>query len=50
MIAVWIVLGLAIVAGLARRAARLRADSDLGFVSRQWLAEYRLSHISNPQR
>jgi hypothetical protein len=27
-----------------------RRESDLGFVSRQWLAEHRLSQISDPQR
>jgi hypothetical protein len=47
----WMVVGMAIVGVLARIAwLRERWESDLGFVSRQWLAEHRLSQISDPQR
>jgi hypothetical protein len=52
MIALSIALGLAIMAAFAtRRPSRHRgADQDLGFVSHRWLDEYRLSHISEPDR
>ena len=48
----WIVIGIAIVGALATRIAwaRGRWESDLGFVSQEWLAEHRLSQISDPQR
>jgi hypothetical protein len=48
----WIVVGLTILGALATRMAwpRKRPESDLGFVSHQWLAEHRLSQISDSQR
>ena len=53
MNALWIVVGIGIVGGLAKRIAwhhERRSPSELGFVSHQWLAEHRLSQISDPQR
>jgi hypothetical protein len=50
---VWIIVGVGIVGFLAKRIAwsgKRAGQSDLGFVSQQWLAEHRLSHISDPQR
>jgi hypothetical protein len=50
---VWIIVGVGIVGFLAKRIAwsgRRDGQSDLGFVSQQWLAEHRLSQISDPQR
>ena len=48
----WIVVGLTILGALAARMSwpRNRRDSDLGFVSHQWLAEHRLSQISDSHR
>jgi hypothetical protein len=48
----WIVLAVAIVGAFAKRMAWLREyrESDLGSVSQQWLAEHRLSQVSDPQR
>ena len=53
MIVLGILLSVAIVAGLAKRVAWVaehRAQSHLGFVSHQWLAHYRVSQVSDPQR
>jgi len=49
---VWIVLGLGLVAAIAKRAwAHERDDeSHLGFVSHRWLADHRLSQTSDSQR
>jgi hypothetical protein len=50
---VWILVGIGIVGILAKRMALLherRQQSGLGFVSDRWLAEHRLSRISDPQR
>jgi hypothetical protein len=49
---VWIVLGVGIVAAMAKRAwaAERDAQSHLGFVSHRWLADHRLSHVSDPER
>jgi len=49
----WIVAGIGIVAVLTKCAAWLDGRGTapaLGFVSHQWLAEYRLSQISDPHR
>ena len=48
----WIVVGLTILGALATRMVwpRKRRESDLGFVSHQWLAEHRLSQISDSHR
>ena len=48
----WIVIGMAIVGALVTRIAwsHGRWESDLGSVSQEWLAEHRLSQISDPQR
>jgi hypothetical protein len=49
----WIIVGVGIVGFLAKRIAwsgTRDGQSDLGFVSQQWLAEHRLSQISDPQR
>jgi hypothetical protein len=48
----WIVVGLTILGALATRMAwpRKRRESDLGFVSHQWLAEHRLPQISDSHR
>ena len=41
---IWIVVGVAITGGLAKRIIRNRSsESDLGFVSHQWIAERRVS-------
>jgi hypothetical protein len=46
-----IVVGVAIAGGLAGRIMRNRSsESDLGFVSHQWIAERRLSWMSDAQR
>lgn len=48
---VWIVLGVGIVGVLAKRVAwpdRRDAEANLGFVSHQWLADHRLSQLSDP--
>jgi len=47
---IWIVVGLVTAGGLARRFVRARnrrSESNLGFISDQWIAEHRLSHISD---
>jgi len=51
MTILWIVVGVAI-AALAKhiRWPHERRESELGFVSHQWLLEYRLSQISDPRR
>ena len=48
----WIVIGMAIVGAFATRVAwrHGRLESDLGFVSDRWVAEHRLSQISDPPR
>jgi hypothetical protein len=49
----WLVAGIGIVAALTKWAAwlgRRGTRPDLGFVSHQWLAEHRVSQISDPQR
>ena len=45
MSVVWIVVGVAIAGALANGIMRARrsSESDLGFVSHQWIAEHRLS-------
>ncbi len=53
MNALWIVVGIGIFGVLANRLAwayERGRQSDLGFVSHQWLAEHRLSQLSDPQR
>jgi hypothetical protein len=53
MNALWIVVCVGIFGVLAKRAAwadERGRQSDLGFVSHQWLAEHRLSQLSDPQR
>lgn len=53
MTIVWIILGVATVGIIAKRAARghdRHAQSHLGFVSHQWLADHRLSQVSDSQR
>jgi hypothetical protein len=51
MTLVWIVVGVAAVAALARRIVwHERRKTDLGFVSHQWLAERRSSDMSDRQR
>lgn len=50
---VWIILSVAIAGVIAKRVARVEerhAQSHLGFVSHQWLADHRLSQVSDPQR
>jgi hypothetical protein len=48
----WIVVGLTILGAVATRMVwpRGRPESDLGFVSHQWLAEHRLSQTSDSHR
>jgi len=49
----WIILSLTIAGIVAKRMAggdECRAQSHLGFVSHQWLADHRLSQVSDPQR
>jgi hypothetical protein len=53
MNALWIVVGIGIFGVLAKRVAwayERGRQSALGFVSHQWLAEHRLSQLSDPQR
>ena len=53
MTVLWILVGLGTFGVSARAIAWLYqrgGQSDLGFVSRQWLAEHRLSQISEPTR
>ena len=48
---VWIILSVAIAAVMVKwtaSAAERHTQSHLGFVSLQWLAEHRLSEMSNP--
>jgi hypothetical protein len=50
---VWIVLSLTIASIVAKRMTwndERHAQSHLGFVSHQWLADHRLSQVSDPQR
>ena len=50
---VWIVVGIGIFGVLAKWIGwphERGGPSELGFVSQQWLAEHRLSQISDPQR
>ena len=50
---VWILLSLTIAGIVAKRMAsdaERRAQSHLGFVSHRWLADHRLSQVSDPQR
>ena len=49
---VWIVVGIGIFGVLARIAwpHERGEQSNLGFVSQQWLAEHRLSQLSDSQR
>ena|SRR5438132_9188609 len=49
---VWTVLGIGIVAAIAKWAWADERDahSHLGFVSQGWLADHRLSQVSDPQR
>jgi hypothetical protein len=50
---VWLIVGVGIVGFLAKWivwSGTRGSQSDLGFVSQQWLAEHRLSQISDPQR
>jgi hypothetical protein len=49
---VWIVLGLGLVAAIAKRAWADERDakSHLGSVSHRWLADHRLSQTSDSQR
>jgi len=50
---IWIVVGVAIAGALSKGIMRARnrsAESHLGFVSHQWLAEHRLSMMSDAQR
>jgi len=50
---VWIVLSLTIAGIVAKRMTwndERHAQSHLGFVSHQWLADHRLSQVSDPQR
>ena len=48
---IWIVVGVAIAGGLAKRIIRNRSsESDLGFVSHQWIAEHRLGSGQDSRR
>jgi hypothetical protein len=53
MNALWIVVAIGVFGAVATRMARAYKHvrpSGLGYVSRQWLEEHRLSQISDPQR
>ena len=53
MTMLWIVLAiriLGLVAKLRPWADGRDAQSNLGYVSHQWLAAHRLSHVSDPER
>jgi hypothetical protein len=52
MTILWVVIVAAVVAALAKGAARLfeREESHIGFVSHRWLAERRASDMSDPRR
>jgi hypothetical protein len=47
ILATWITRGLAMIAGAARRWRHAPAVPSPGFVSHQWLTEYRLSHFAD---
>jgi hypothetical protein len=50
---IWIVVGTAIAGAVAsgiNRARNRNSESHLGFVSQQWIAEHRLSLMSDAQR
>jgi hypothetical protein len=50
---IWIVVGVTIAGALAKgimRAHNRSSESNLGFVSHQWIAERRLSWMSEAQR
>ena len=50
---VWIILSIAtagVIAKWATLAAEGHIGSPLGFVSHQWLADHRLSHVSDSER
>jgi len=50
---IWIIVGVAIASVFANgimRAHNCSSESDLGFVSHQWIAEHRLSWMSDAQR
>jgi hypothetical protein len=49
---IWIVVGVAIAGAVAsgiNRARNRNSESHLGFVSQQWIAEHRLSSMSDAQ-
>jgi hypothetical protein len=49
---VWMIAGIGIVGAFATLLARLRGrgrDTDLGFVSHQWVVEHRSSYASDRQ-
>ena len=53
MTVVWIVLVVALLGALAKKAVRPRegrSQQDLGFVSNQWVAEHRLTKMHDAQR
>ena len=53
MTIVWMLLGIGIVGVLVKRVAWPNDRdglSHLGFVSHQWLAEHRVTHVSDPRR
>lgn len=53
MNALWIVLGLALLAAVARAIGWSHARSrppEMGFVSHQWIAEHRISQVQERQR
>ena len=53
MAVIWIVVGVAIAGAFAKGIIRARnrtSESELGFVSHQWIAEHRLSSMSDAQR
>ena len=53
MTIVWIVVGVAIAGAVVKgifRARRLSSESDLGGVTHQWIAEHRLSSMSDAGR
>ena len=50
---VWIAGAIAILAVIARSTAKFRfrrRESDMGFVSQQWIAEHRLTQSSDTSR
>jgi hypothetical protein len=49
---IWIVFGVAIAGALAKRIVWARnrsSEANVGFVSDQWIAEHRLSYMSDAQ-